>query len=560
MSASGGPGPRTRARRFGDSALLVPADSPAAAVRLADAVAAASLPGVDDVVPGMRSVVLVVDPTHAHLADLVDRLDVLDPASVPPPRGREHFVPTVFDGPDLADAARTLGAGVDEIVDALAAATLRVATLGFSPGFAYLDGLPAPLDALGRRATPRSAVPPGSVAVAGGFAAVYPQATPGGWHLVGRTGLTMFDPSTPPYSRFQPGDTVRFVPAAAGPGSDPPRSGGAGGRRPAWSVDPGRRVAFTVEDPGFLTLAQDRGRLGLAHLGVPTGGPADPVAHELANRLVGNRPGATALEITARGPTLVAAAELHVAVVGDDPAVSLDGREVAAGTVVPVRPGQRLAVGAVRAGLRAALAVSGGLVVPAVMGSRSTDTLSWVGPGPVRAGDELGLGRRGTDGGLADHLAPGAVATPSGGHRRLRVVGGPHAEWFAHDALERLGATGFVVDDASDRVGLRLRPAGAPADLGRRAGELDSQGMVTGAVQVPPDENPVVLGPDHATLGGYPVLAVVIRADRGVLGQCRAGDLVTLVPVSIDDAERAGRALDRSLAEAVVGRYPVQPA
>lgn len=207
-----------------------------------------------------------------------------------------------------------------------------------------------------------------------------------------------------------------------------------------------------------------------------------------------------------------------------------------------------------RAGLRAAVAVSGGLVVPAVMGSRATDTLSWTGPGPVRAGDELGLGSERHRAGLADHLVPGA---PAGAPRSLRVVAGPHREWFGADALARLVERDYVVDEASDRVGLRLRALGVPADLGRRPGELESVGMVTGAVQVPPDANPVVLGPDHATLGGYPVLAVVIRADRGVLGQCRPGDRVRLEAVSMDEAERAGRSLDRWLGQAAVGRYPV---
>jgi len=541
--------------RFGDSALLVAAEDHTAAARLAAAVARAALEGVDDVVAGLRSVLVVVDPRRAGVDDVAARLGVMDPAEVSAPTVRTHEVPTVFDGPDLGPLARSVGLAPARIVDALAGVGLRVTTLGFSPGFAYLAGLPAPLDAVGRRDSPRPVVPAGSVALAGGFAAVYPQATPGGWHLVGRTDLVLFDPATPPYARFGPGDTVRFVPVAEPAPAGPPRPGAFPARRP-WAPPTGA-VAFSVEEPGFLTLVQDRGRLGVAHLGVPAGGPADPASHELANRLVGNAPGTAALEITARGPTLVARCDLHVAVVGDDPAVTLDGREMAPGRVVPVRRGQVLVVGAVRAGLRATLAVAGGLVVPAVMASASTDTLAWVGPGPIRAGDLLGLGAPPVEGRLADHLvahpgAPGRVRT-------LRVVGGPHAEWFVPGALGRLGATRFAVGGASDRVGVRLAPLEGPVDLGRRDGELESVGMVTGAVQVPADGRPVVLGPDHATLGGYPVLAVVIRADRGVLGQCRPGDEVDLVPVSMQEADRAGRLAERTLAGSVLGRYPVLP-
>jgi allophanate hydrolase subunit 2 len=207
-----------------------------------------------------------------------------------------------------------------------------------------------------------------------------------------------------------------------------------------------------------------------------------------------------------------------------------------------------VAVGTVGDGLRSYLAWPGGLVVPTVAGSRSTDLLSGLGPGPLVAGDRLGAGPR--TGTLRDHLA----GPPPGDRIRLRVLPGPHPDWFPADVLPGLAAQPLAVDPSSDRVGLRLTPA---RRVPRATGELDSQGMVTGAVQVPPDGHPVVLGPDHATLGGYPVVAVVIAADRWKLGQCRPGDRVWLVPVSFDEAADALAATRRLLHTAAVGRYPV---
>ena len=135
---------------------------------------------------------------------------------------------------------------------------------------------------------------------------------------------------------------------------------------------------------------------------------------------------------------------------------------------------------------------------------------------------------------------------------------GPHPEQFEPDALARLAGAVFEVAPASNRVGLRLRADQGADQRGRRgAGELDSQGVVTGAVQVPPDGDPVVLLPDHATFGGYPVLAVVVSADHGLLGQCAPGTRVRLVPTDPAAADEARRAARRELRHAVVGPYPL---
>ncbi len=548
----------------GDAGLLVAVRGPVEARALAAAVSRARWPGVLDAVGGLRSVLVVVTPGEADPKELAERVERLESAAGAGAgagsRPRTHRLPVALDGPDLDEVCRRAGLTPAGLADAPGG-------VGAGGGHARLLArlrLPhrSAQGALGAAAAAGAppSVPAGSVALAGGFAAVYPQSTPGGWQVVGRTPSRLFDPRTPPYALLRPGDTVRLDPLAddrVGPASAPGGSDRA--LRRALAPPPGSPAVLCVEEAGLLTTVQDGGRPALAHLGVPGAGPADPLAHALANRLVGNPWAAPALEVTARGPVLCCTAPVYVAVVGADPEVTVDGREVGAGHVVPLAAGQRLAVGAVRSGLRCTVAVAGGLAVPGVLGSCSTDLLCGLGPGPLVAGDVLGSG--GAPGPMGDHLgpwAPGGPARPPG-TRVLRVLPGPHGRWFADGAFERLSSARFVVEAASDRVGVRLAPADGGAGIVRRPGELDSQGMVTGAVQVPPGGRPVVLGPDHATVGGYPVVAVVAGCDRWLLGQCRPGDEVELAPVGPEEAATALRALRRAAAGAVVGRYPSVP-
>ena len=220
----------------------------------------------------------------------------------------------MFDGADLDEVAAAVGPSPStQVVDQWSRPELEVAFVGFAPGFPYLTGLPAELAALPRRPTPRTSVPAGSVAVAAGFASVYPRSTPGGWHLLGRTAESLFDPDVPPHSRVAPGDRVRFTRARTPDGRTIDR------RRPADPASP-TGPASRSSQPGLATTVQDGGRRGCAHLGVPAAGAADPGLLALANLLVGNPADAAALECTASGPTLRMVGDGHLAVVGVGPA------------------------------------------------------------------------------------------------------------------------------------------------------------------------------------------------------------------------------------------------
>ena len=570
---------------FGDEALLVDLGDISSAHRLADRLLWEQETGgapasVLQWVVGHGTVVVHLEPgadrpeeVGVWLRSLGPRDASGGPGRAPTPDAPARVViPATFDGPDLGSVARALGTTDRAVVASLCAVDLEVAFIGFAPGFPYLVGLPPELASVPRRSSPRSAVPAGSVAVAGGYASVYPQSTPGGWMLLGRTSVPLFDRRHPPFALLRPGDLVRFTEEAETDRTEEqclqPSGDGAPDTRPLLE-NRGRRFIEVLE-PGLLSLVEDQGRRSAAPLGVPGAGPADPEALRLGNRLVGNPDGAAAIEVTASGPKLRFHGDAWVTVVGAAAAaadVLLDGRRVDSGAVVPVGDGQVVSIGRVRSGLRAYVAVSGGVETPPEMGSRSSDVLCGLGPGALRAGDRLDVGAPSRPRGqLSFPDAPVADGRP----RELRVLAGPHR--LAPDRYRELWSRPWMVGEASNRIGLRLEavPAGpdpadgvrapsgpAPVPDGRTAPvTIPSTGMVTGAVQVPPDGNPIILMPDHATVGGYPVACCVITADLPVLGQLRPGDTVRLTTVDPATAREARERWGASLDRRVSGWFP----
>ncbi|MBB6626256.1 biotin-dependent carboxyltransferase family protein [Nocardioides sp. KIGAM211] len=279
-------------------------------------------------------------------------------------------------------------------------------------------------------------------------------------------------------------------------------------------------TVLQVWEVGALTTVQDEGRPGHAHLGVPRAGALDRPAAALANRLVGNESSAAVLEVTLGGLVLRATHGCWVAVTGAVLPVSVDGAGRGHTRAEWLPAGAELRLGRPASGVRSYVAVAGGLDVAPVLGSRSTDTLAWVGPPRVAAGDELPVG--------AATGRPAPLDTPRPPRTGpLRVLPGPRVDWFGAGALAALCGPAYVVEADSNRVGLRLD--GPPLQR-VRDGELASEGMVLGAVQVPPSGRPVVFLADHPPTGGYPVVAVVHPDDLWQCAQLRPGERVRFRP------------------------------
>jgi biotin-dependent carboxylase-like uncharacterized protein len=277
--------------------------------------------------------------------------------------------------------------------------------------------------------------------------------------------------------------------------------------------------------PGALTTIQDLGRPGWAHVGVPRSGAADRPALVLANRLLGNDDGDAALETTLAGPRLRFDGPTDIALTGAPVRARVGERPVPLNEAFRVRAGDELKVGNANSGLRTYVAFRGGIGVPLVLGSAATDVLTGLGPAPLTRGDVLSLKtvKAGPGGGRtiwppAPEPPPPFTELPNS--VVLRYIVGPRGDWFTDESVKRLGSEQFTVDQASNRIGLRLQ--GPPLERSRTA-ELPSEGLVPGAIQVPADGQPILLLVDHPTTGGYPVIAVVHSQDLPLAAQLRPG-------------------------------------
>lgn len=507
-----------------DRALLIEETDLDAAMRLHAALEAAPPPGVQELVPAARTVLVRFDPSAVAASDLRELIRAVPLAEAAGSHAGEVAIPVRYDGEDLAEVAGLLGVSAEELVARHTAATWRVAFTGYAPGFGYLVGDDALFD-VPRRPSPRTRIPAGSVGLAGHFSGVYPRESPGGWQLIGRTDAAMWDLHRDPPALLVPGATVRFERAerervAAARATEAPRE------------ESTARFAVEVVRPGLQLVIEDLGRPGHAALGVSESGAADRAALRAANRAVGNRPGEAALEAAGGGSVLRFRGEGVIAVAGADMGAALvraDGLALplAHGAPAAVADGDELRLGAARAGLRAVVAVRGGLALEPALGSLSSDTLAGLGAlglggSPLAAGTVIPL--RGTAAApfaVDPGPAPADPLPAAGDVVELRVVLGPRDDWFTPAGLRALREQEWTVTPRSDRVGIRLE---GNVPLERAVpGELPSEGAVTGAIQVPPDGQPVLFLPDHPLTGGYPIVGAVIDADLDRAGQLPPG-------------------------------------
>lgn len=518
-----------RALPMGERAFLLETSSQADVLALHAALAAEPPHGVIDLVPAARTVLVRVDARVLPLATArawAERTaHTADPAIRLERTGVELAI--AYDGPDLAETAETLGLTADELVRRHAAAEWTVAFTGFAPGFGYLVSEDWPYD-VPRLASPRTRVPAGAVGLAGGFSGAYPRETPGGWRLIGTTDAALFDPDAAHPALLAPGTRVRFraVPAPGGTRQGLRRNAGRGpaagtahGASPdPVPVEPPASRGIEVLEPGLLATLQDLGRPGSAALGVAGSGALDRGALRTANRLVGNAEGAAGVEVTMGGFRAVAARDLWFAVTGAWGPIRLAGREVDPYEAHAWPAGAELHLDWFSHGARAYLAVRGGLRGRTALGSSSTDVMAGLGPAPLRAGYTIGVGDEASD--PVPVSPPAAWGAPHDDEFVVELAPGPRADWFEPGALTTLYDSVWTVSNDADRVGLRLD---GPELERVREGELPSEGMVPGALQVPPSGRPTILLADGPVTGGYPVIAVATDASLDLVAQARPG-------------------------------------
>jgi KipI family sensor histidine kinase inhibitor len=524
-----------------DDALLVELDDLDQAVALYESLLTDPVRGVGVPVPGARTLLVPFRPSAITARALAAELRTRPLERRATDAARTVEIPVLYDGADLAEAAGLLGWSAEELVRRHTAAAWTVGFVGFAPGFAYMTSDDPDL-VVPRRASPRTRVPAGSVALAGPYSGVYPRESPGGWQLVGRTDAPVWDVTRERPALMLPGDRVRFV--AVRDLTPPLAPSGPLGSNHRDQHRPGG--GLEVVSAGVQALVQDLGRAGSEGAGVSASGALDRPSLRAANRAVGNPSGAAVIEsvgglrLRAHGPQVLAV----TGAVGD--VVVRPGAVESAAE--PTRPdrrprpaepfalddGDELRLAAPARGVRAYVAVRGGIDVPPVLGSRATDVLAGLGPDPLGSGDVLPVDapERGVP--AADPSASASVgdtgaAPPSdrlpapGEVTELPIVLGPRDDWFDAAAIATLTGQDWLVTPRSNRIGLRLDGDPLARVPDRDGAELPSEGCVTGAIQVPPDGLPVLFLADHPLTGGYPVIGAVVADHVPLAGQLPAG-------------------------------------
>jgi KipI family sensor histidine kinase inhibitor len=488
------------------------------------------LPGQQDVLAAAETVLVKADsPASARrIGALLLQLDLTTPTHRD---GGLVVLDTVYDGEDLAEVGTLTGLGADGVIAAHSGQIWTVAFAGFAPGFGYMVGENQALE-VPRRSSPRTAVPAGSVALAGNYSAVYPRSSPGGWQLIGRTNAKMWDLDREQPALASPGHRVQFravrdaVTLAAEPA--------VRAARPEAPAAPQEGAAgLRIVSPGLHSLIEDLGRHGHSALGVSTAGALDRASLRRANRVLGNAPSAAAIETVGGGLKVQAIGDQVLAVTGAPSELTIETpsefnpsesgepglpRTVPMATPFALRDGEVLSLGQPSAGFRCYVALRGGVDAAPVLGSRSTDTMSGIGPAPLAAGQLLASGGDAECGVVGNpELQPDFPGT---GVTVLDVVPGPRADWFDEEAVAALCGQDWEVTPRSNRVGMRLQ--GTPLQRSRK-GELPSEGTVAGAIQMPPEGLPVLFLADHPITGGYPVIAVVVDHQLDLAAQVPIG-------------------------------------
>jgi KipI family sensor histidine kinase inhibitor len=535
-------------RPVGDRAFLIgfaPTIDPELSAELRSLAAeAAARPDVAETVPGFCTLLVILRPEADRSAFIRDIPKLLaEPSSTAPPPSRIVEVPVKYGGRwgvDLGEVASRTGLSEAEVLGRHTRRDYLVYMLGFAPGFPYLGILDDRLR-LARRASPRIRVPAGTVAIADRLTGVYPQDTPGGWHMIGWTSLRIFDPAAAVPFLLGPGDRVRFVDITSEPVPDD---------QPEPAIDQGgpsppSHPVFAVREGGLVATVQDGGRFGYRRFGVPWSGPMDPVSHAAANTLVGNDPRAAAIELTLPAPVLESLEVVVCAVVGPGWRAVVDGHVCEDGIAFKIQRGQTLTVQRSGNAMWAYLAITGGINVPAVLGSRSTyirGRFGGLSGRGLRAGDLLGVHERGEVRfpGRSEEIIAGRRRQPgtreTDGATVIRIIPGPQEGFFTPEGFNMLISSAYAVTTRIDRTGYRLE---GPRITHVGPAEILPEGVVPGAIQVPPDGQPIVLMADGPTTGGYPKIGTVVSADLPRLAQCAPGSRVRFRAVTVAELAHA---------------------
>ena len=514
----------------------------------------ANLQGIRDLIPAFCTLMVEYDSSVWETERLIRRLQELQQLKTQAKKRRKRIVeiPVCYGGyfgPDLQTVADHAGMTREEVIAVHSRTPYRIYMLGFLPGFPYLGGLDERL-ATPRLATPRTKIPTGSVGIGGSQTGIYPMPSPGGWQLIGRTPLDVYDAKREEPFLYEAGDEIQFVPID----SDTYYEIRQEILRGTWKLTVREELGETEQErqtakdeqtvcaedelqiggcldiqmPGIFTTVQDEGRLGFQRYGFSQSGVMDQASWRLGNALLHNPKDAAALEMTWQGVSFTVDAATKIAVTGAECDVTIDGVKQQQNKVLDINPGQKVTIGIAKKGCRMYLCVQGGIQVPKIMGSRSLNLKCRIGGyegRPLRAGDRVPFGVH-ADFHATETQQITQTRLPEGDTVTLRVIPDVQAERFGAEGERIFYSAEYQIAEESDRMGIRLQ---GPSVTGSGSADIVSEGIAFGAVQVPSSGCPIILMADRQTTGGYAKMGVVCSEDLSLLAQCRPGTKIHFI-------------------------------
>ncbi|MDH5793091.1 MAG: 5-oxoprolinase subunit PxpB [Candidatus Bathyarchaeota archaeon] len=529
---------------FGDNGLLIEFGDVISlevnrrVIALSEAIIGAKIQGVEELVPTYRSLLVRYNASKISYEQLVFRIKDVEKTMEERSMekvGRKIIIPVVYGGeygPDLTDVARFHGLSEEQVVKIHSGREYRVYMVGFVAGFPYL-GEVADEIATPRLETPRLKVPAGSVGIAEKQTGIYPCEAPGGWRIIGRTLLRLFNPLQQPPVLLQLGDIVKFKPISEKEFRITEKTSQ---KQPADRFPKNKKgiKVFQVLKPGFFTTVQDLGRYGYLRYGVPISGAMDTFSLVAANLLVANNPDDACLEITLIGPELQALTKTQIAITGGAASPKINGQHVPMWQTLEVQEGAVVSLGKVESGCRAYLSIRGGVDTPPVLGSRSTYVRGGFGGingRQLKTEDIIG----GFDVSLlkVGYSMPEELVPQFTGQFKARVMLGPQADMFTERGITTFLSSQYKVTLEADRMGYRLE---GPIIEHKAKADIISDALLPGAVQIPKNGKPIMIMRDAQTAGGYPKIAVIITPDVSTLGQAKTNDIIEFSKITIQQA------------------------